>query len=198
MHKCSYLVRAVVLSGVALMAGCSTLPEGNPQAEGGVNAPIDHLFPLDIKTVVTQLVDDLLNSHAVAHNHPLVAFREINDKTSNRLDTKAFSNQIRDQLTSSGKVRLVADTGPEHLEIKTSVKVVPFRENGHPPSSRFWKPKASSYRLLGVMADAPVRKHDGDARGPYYRVTLSLLDMEGGELLWIEEKDNIGHAATQQ
>ena len=196
MNTRKYLGHAIALSITVFMAGCTTVPESGTPENG--TAVVDHVFPTDIKTVVDYLVHAMLKSYAVADGHPLVAFQEVTDKTGSHLDTKAISNQIRDELVSSGKVRLVADTG--HTNTVTSShdddNLRP-QDNGHPPTHRFRKPRASSYRLVGIIYDAPGKDTHSSATGQYYRMTLSLLDLSTGELIWIAEKENVGHSAKQ-
>ncbi len=189
MIKMRYLGRAALLSTVVLVVGCTTAPESDSSLGNGG----DHIYPTDLKTVINHLVDELLASHAVAKSHPQVAFAEVKDKTSNHIDAQAFSSQIRDQLTKSGKVRLVADSAPDNSATRVvGGKIVHYKENGHPPVHRFAKLTASSYRLLGIIADSPAGKSSNAAKGQYYRATLSLLDVDSGELIWIDEQENVG------
>ncbi|CAK0779400.1 penicillin-binding protein activator [Gammaproteobacteria bacterium] len=195
MSKCKYLGQLVVIALTLLMGGCATTSESDTQSETTTPAAIDYIFPIDLKTVVNNLVDALLKSHAIGYSQPLVAFGEINDKTNTHLDTKAISDQIRTQLTSSGKVRLVADNNDDKGERIKGGESSHRQDNGHPPAHRFSKLKATNYRLIGVVYDTPTKKYD--IKEQYYRLTLSLLDMDNGELIWIEEKENIEHRSSR-
>jgi len=196
-----YCGLAIVISVTLLMAGCATTtPESDTQTEGAVSSPVDVIFPTDLRTVVVHLVDDLLNSHAIGNQQPLVVFNEIIDKTNTHLDTKNISDQIRTQITNSGKVRLIADDKSDDGERpgygsgdKEEVSFR-FKDNGHPPSSKFHRLKATNYRLIGVVYDTPIKTYD--IKEQYYRMTLSLLEMNTEKLIWIEEKENVEHSSS--
>ncbi|CAK0768277.1 penicillin-binding protein activator [Gammaproteobacteria bacterium] len=195
-----YRSLAVAISITLFLTGCATTP--GDESATNATSPVDVVFPTDLQTVIVHLVDDLLNSHAIGNHQPLIAFNEVIDKTNTHLDTKGISDQIRTQLLNSGKVRLVADRKDDNNEgsgyssdNKNGEGHFRFQDNGHPPSSKFHRKKATNYRLIGVIHDTPFKKYN--IQEQYYRMVLSLLDMNSEELIWTDEKENVERGSSQ-
>lgn len=196
MNKIKPLGQAIVILISILMVSCSTTTpqpesESAPPLEKETTVtppPLDYVFPIGLQTLVANLVDVLLSSHAIGNNNPLVAFGEVKDKTSANLDVKEISNQIREQLTNSGKVRLVIDDDDHEINEEKEFRL---QNNSRPPKHRFDKLKSMNYRLIAVIYDTPLKKYNYDMAAHYYRITLSLLDKSNGDLIWIDEYDNV-------
>jgi len=193
---------------LTIIAGCTTAPESETDpgsevtSEPGYETPpemttkpsIEYVYPIGLRDLVRNLVNSLLDSHAIGNKQTLIAFGTVKDKTNLHLDTQAITQQIRDMLLDSGQVQLIDDNqGADEINLDKTFRA---RDNSRPLTSRFNKPKAKNYRLLAVIYDTPIKKYDLNEQ--YYRMTLSLLDLTSGELMWIEEQENLKRTTNNE
>ncbi|CAK0748283.1 penicillin-binding protein activator [Gammaproteobacteria bacterium] len=197
MNRNRYPYRVLAILFAVFIAGCATTPPESEQEsttgeEPGstttTTAPIERVFPIDLRTLVDHVVDALLESRAIGNHKPLIAVGEVKDKTNASLDVKEIGNQIKSRLINSEVVRITDDDGGNEINEDKNFRL---RDNNRPPKFRFDKLKSKNYRLIAVIHDTPPKKYDMTEK--YFRMTLSLLDTDSGELIWIEEKENVEH-----
>ncbi|CAK0763956.1 penicillin-binding protein activator [Gammaproteobacteria bacterium] len=180
--------RIVIVSLPLLMAGCASVPpESGPRTgfeaittdQGGGGVQVESsVQPIDLQTAVSYLSNALLNSTAIGKHYPSVTLEEIKDRTGQNIDVVSIRSQIQTQLSNSGKIG--SDMGYSYSDQQSS--------SSRAPKKKFAKRKSGSYRLLGAI----YRMQSLDGSGsPEYRMTLSLLDANSGDLMWVEERTRI-------
>jgi|GEM_PF-5463083 len=182
--------RIAIVSLPLLIAGCASVPPEpehgagfepitTDQSGGGVQVE-SSVQPIDLQTAVSYLLNALLNSTAIGSHYPSVTLEEIKDKTGQNIDVVSIRSQIQAQLLNSGKIG--SDTGYSYSDQQSS--------SNRTPKKKFAKRRSSSYRLLGALY--PMQNLDGSGNSsPEYRMTLSLLDANTGDLMWVEERTRI-------
>ena len=127
------------------------------------------------------------------NGRPVLFVDSIRNKSSEHIDTEALTDTMRTQLLRSGKFRFVdmskVAAVKEQLEYQqTSGQVDPAS------MVRLGKQTGAQYMLYGNLAS--IVKDNGKVKDVYYQMTMNLMDLENGELLWADQKEIRKQAKT--
>lgn len=175
--------------GALLLGGCSstTVSYGDPTATETVTADYGST---DLQGIATKMVDSMLSSPATrditAAGRPVMFMDSIRNKTSEHIDTEAVTDTIRTKLLASGQFRFVdmskVAAVKQQLEYQQSSGLVD-------PASmvRLGKQTGARYMMYGNLSS--IVKDNGKVKDVFYQMTMNLMDLQSGELVWADQKE---------
>ncbi|MGL5286354.1 MAG: penicillin-binding protein activator LpoB [Aeromonas sp.] len=181
---------ALALGITALMlGGCSSTTVSYGDATETETVTADY-GSTDLQGIATKMVDSMLSSPAAAEisaaGRPVMYMDSIRNKTSEHIDTEAITDTIRTKLLSSGKFRFVdmskVAAVKQQLEYQSSSGLVD-------PASmvRIGKQTGARYMMYGNLSS--IVKDNGKVKDVFYQMTMNLMDLQSGELVWADQKE---------
>jgi penicillin-binding protein activator len=171
-----------------LVSGCSTeVSYGDAKATETVTVDYGStdLQSMSAK-MVQSLIDSPITSDISSAGHPVLFVDSIRNKTSEHIDTEALTDTMRTQLLRSGKYRFVdmskVAAVKEQLEYQQAGGMVD-------PASmvRMGKQTGAHYMLYGNLAS--IVKNNGKVKDVFYQLTMNLMDLTSGELIWADQQE---------
>ncbi len=187
MKMSRYSLLAMAMS-VVLVSGCSTeVTYGDAKETETVT--VDY-GSTDLQTLSGKMVQSLIDSSATreigANGRPVLFVDSIRNKSSEHIDTEALTDTMRTQLLRSGKYRFVDMTKvqavKEQLEYQQQSGMVD-------PAAmvRLGKQTGAQYMLYGNLAS--IVKDNGKVKDVFYQLTMNLMDLQSGELVWADQQE---------
>ncbi|MGL4205986.1 MAG: penicillin-binding protein activator LpoB [Aeromonadaceae bacterium] len=178
----------VVAISAALISGCST-EVSYGDAKETETVTVDY-GSTDLQTLSSKMVQSLIESPATsemgAKGRPVLFVDSIRNKSSEHIDTEALTDTMRTQLLRSGKYRFVDMTKvqavKEQLEYQQQSGMVD-------PAAmvRLGKQTGAQYMLYGNLAS--IVKDNGKVKDVFYQLTMNLMDLQSGELVWADQQE---------
>ena len=179
----------LILTGALLLGGCSSTTVSYGDATETETVTVDY-GSSDLQAIADKMADSMLASPATseiaAGGRPVMFMDSIRNKTSEHIDTEAITDTLRTKLLSSGKFRFVdmskVSAVKQQLEYQQSSGMVD-------PASmvRLGKQTGARYMVYGNLAS--IVKDNGKVKDVYYQMTMNLMDLQNGELLWADQKE---------
>ncbi|MES9858629.1 MAG: penicillin-binding protein activator LpoB [Sedimenticola sp.] len=192
MKRASTLLTAVTLG--LLLTGCQTTSQSvyqDPKQESIVKTTRFQAY--DVGKVTDKMIDSMLMSDYPFKpgTRQVVRWAGVKNKTNQHLDTKMITNRIRTQLVRSGRVRLVSDDGENDIRKSIANERKLSRSSAASATTRRQTGlmSASAFKLYGDIQE--IASRDSNAKSSAYLVTINLIDVETGELIWADEKEII-------
>lgn len=182
-----YSLLAMVMTAL-LASGCSTeVTYGDAKETETVT--VDY-GSTDLQTLSNKMVQSLIDSSASseigAKGRPVLFVDSIRNKSSEHIDTEALTDTMRTQLLRSGKYRFVdmskVQSAKEQLEYQQQSGMVD-------PAAmvRLGKQTGAQYMLYGNLAS--IVKDNGKVKDVFYQLTMNLMDLQSGELVWADQQE---------
>jgi len=191
---------AVAASAVLLLGACtSSLKYEDPDKVETVNIDFGST---DLKTLSSSMVQSMIASPALSYiekpgadKRLIVYTAGVNNRTSEHIDTTGITDSIRTALLQSGRFRLAAtqqgqdDLGEQVRFQQGSGRVDPEQ------AKAFGKQIGADVVLLGNLRsiEKSKRRNLEDAGKKtddvWYQFVLELVNIETGEIVWMNEKD---------
>ena len=173
----------LILTSALLLGGCSstTVSYGDPTETETVT--VDY-GSSDLQA--DSMLASPATSEITAGGRPVMFMDSIRNKTSEHIDTEAITDTIRTKLLRAGKFRFVdmskVAAVKQQLEYQQSSGMVD-------PASmvRLGKQTGARYMVYGNLAS--IVKDNGKVKDVYYQMTMNLMDLQNGELLWADQKE---------
>ena len=186
----------LILTGALLLGGCSSTTVSYGDATETETVTVDY-GSSDLQAIADKMADSMLASpvtgEITAGGRPVMFMDSIRNKTSEHIDTEAITDTLRTKLLSSGKFRFVdmskVSAVKQQLEYQQSSGMVD-------PASmvRLGKQTGARYMVYGNLSS--IVKDNGKVKDVYYQMTMNLMDLENGELLWADQKEIRKQAKT--
>lgn len=141
----------------------------------------------DLKLMGEKMVGSLLESGAVT-GRPIIWVSDVQNNTSEYIDTQGLLDKISVALLKSGRIRLVDRQALS--KIAQEKMLVDFRRIDVQDAVKIGKVVGADYVLLGNLMSIE-HKDDGffgDDKLIYYKFTMRLVSMDS-EIVWMEEKE---------
>lgn len=144
----------------------------------------------DLQMIAQQMVDDLLTFPPVvqltANRRPVVFVDQVQNRTTEHIDTESVTDSIRTKLIQSGKFRFVDMKVVENVR-----KQLDFQQDSgmvDPETAvRVGNQVGAEFMLYGALTS--IVKRDGKTKDVYYKFTLNLMNLESGIIEWSSEKE---------
>ena len=189
--------RINLLAGILLivLAGCQTTSPttGNGDVSYGdakaVETVTTDLGSTDIQMIAEKMTQSLIQHPIVQglikKKQPLVA-SPVQNKTSEYFDTALITDTIRTQLQKNG-VRYAVDTSNMQNQTDELTRQTQTGLYDKSKSVKIGKMQGAKYRLDGSVSS--IIKKNSSTKDVYYKVNLSLTEIETGISEWSEEKE---------
>lgn len=186
---------------LALAGACSSIQRDDPRKVENVNIDFGST---DLQEMADKMVQSFLSSPGLQYlDHPgkgedkrIVLYTgNVNNRTSEHIDTASITDTIRTSLLKSGRVRIAASSqGQDELGSQVrfqmeSGRVDPnlIREFGRQIGA-----DAVMYGNLRSIEKEKDRSLESGGRKTddvYYKFTLEVVNIETAEVIWMEEKE---------
>jgi uncharacterized protein (TIGR02722 family) len=190
-YRMHLLAGAMILA----LAGCQTsspttgtsgVSYGDAKA---VETVTTELGSTDIQMTTEKMIQSLIQ-HPVVQNlikreQPLVA-SPVQNKTSEYFDTSLITDSIRTQLQKNGVIYAVDE---KNMQNQTNELMRQSQSGLYDKSKsvKVGKMQGARYRLDGSVSS--IVKKTADMKDVYYKINLTLIDIETGLSRWSEEKE---------
>jgi penicillin-binding protein activator len=184
----------VVLITAWVFSGCASKSKYVDPSELRDN-PALSFNPNDLQMLAERMAQSLIDTDVFKDKEkPIVRITEVKNKTSEHIDTKAITDKVRTALIKSRKVRFVSDKSEDYIR---KDQLNEFKDQNDPDGLgafidetaklRIGKMKGPKFHLFGEIVS--ISNSTSDGKDVYYKMTLSLLNLEEGLLDWSEEKE---------
>lgn len=154
----------------------------------------------DKKAIVSDMVQSLLTKHPLVRStdRPVLIVYGIANRTSEHISTSAITDDIRQSLLESGRVRFVNETQRKNIESETS-----YQYGGSVAAeTRITKARqvGASYMLTGTLRSIE-KKQPRQWRLTkkvmmYYSLNLELTDIQTGLIEWADSTEVIRESSS--
>jgi len=195
MRKALFLWGGLLL--LVLLAGCSVTTREIAPDEKVIYDEGYHFS--DKKAIVADMSKSLLSKHPIVRStdRPVVIVYGVANRTSEHISTSAITDDIRQALLESGRVRLVNETQRKNIEKETS-----YQYGGSVAAeTRIQKARqvGARYMLTGTLRSIR-KKQEAQARLTkrtlqYYSLNMELTDIQTGLIEWADSTEVIREAS---
>ena len=187
-------IMIVIVIAFGIFSGCAAKSKYVEPAEVRDN-PALSFNPNDLQMLAERMAQSLIDTDIFkGKEKPIVRITELRNKTSEHIDTKAITDKVRTALVKSRKVRFVADKKEDYAR---KDQLNEFKDQNDPnglgafmdenAKLKIGKMKGPKFHLFGEIIS--ISNSNSDGKDVYYKMTLSLLNLEEGLLDWSEEKE---------
>jgi penicillin-binding protein activator len=150
----------------------------NVEAENTLD---DQWSETDMQKIVQKLVGNLTNHRSVAASKrpPVIMVTQLQNKTSEHIDTQSVMDMVRVELTNSGRVAFVDKEAREDVSAEYE-----YQEGNMDEASKKTKggQTGADYILNGRLDS--ITKEVGNDKTVYYKVTLNLTNLKTNLVEW--------------
>ncbi|HES76682.1 MAG TPA: penicillin-binding protein activator LpoB [bacterium] len=185
-----------IATALVLLAGCATT-EGPITAGSGnvtygdakaVETVTNQFGSTDLQTIAEAMSRSMLQSAPVTRNNrPRVTIDEVQNKTSEYIDTRSITDTVRSQLLKSGQVRFVADINQMQGQTDELMRQNQTGLYKKSTTKKIGNMTGADYRVTGNISS--IVKRSSDVKDVYYKFSLMLMNIETGEIEWADEKE---------
>lgn len=184
--KTSLLVVSAVVATISLTGCAEKVSYGDPEAVETVNVDFGST---DLQKIANNMTDSLLASGfsqklSAKGETPVIYVEGIKNKTSEHIDTESITNSISTKLLQSGKFQFVGMT-----RVNAVRKQLNYQNNSgmvDPNKAvQFGHQVGAQYMLYGNLSS--IVKSNSSTKDVYYKMTMRLMDLKTGLLVWADE-----------
>ena len=175
---------SALMIGLVVFVGCRSVTR--PDAGEEVVKVVD-FGSKDFQLIVEKMVDSLISVQIGADpsRRPICYIHRLGNRTSEHIDTQAMLKTIRTRLIRAGKFTFVDPT--QRPEILKQLEDQSSDLIDQSTAVKYGRLLGADYFLYGDISSITAKA--GRKRGVYYNVTLNLLDIERGAIIWADEKE---------
>ncbi|HEX7675599.1 MAG TPA: penicillin-binding protein activator LpoB [Bdellovibrio sp.] len=185
--KTKLMLSAVVVSMMALSAcGPQAFVKGQYDDVDRENNLNDQWSETDMQKAVHDLVASALNSPSLsqAKKMPVVMVTNLQNKTSEHIDTQSIMDMVRVELMKSGRVGFIDKEAREDIsseyDYQNSGKV--SKETAKGPGGQIGADYIINGRLDSIVQEV------GKDKSVYYKLTLNLTNLKTSMISWSDQK----------
>ena len=178
---------AVVVSFLALSAcGPQAFVKGQYDDVDRENNLNDQWSETDMQKAVHDLVGSALGSASLSQSKkmPVVMVTNLQDKTSEHIDTQSIMDMVRVELMKSGRVGFIDKEAREDIsseyDYQNSGKVSQETKKG--PGGQIGADYIINGRLDSIVQEV------GKDKSVYYKLTLNLTNLKTSMITWSDQK----------
>lgn len=181
------LVSSFFVSGIFLNSCANKVSYGDA---GAVETVTTDFGSTDLQQTSVTLVDSLLTFDPLVkvfeNRRPVLFIDNLQNSTSEHIDTVSITDTISTKLINTGKFRFVDMTKVnavrQQYDYQTKSGLV-----SEETSVKIGRQIGAEYMLYGNISS--IIKRDSKTKDSYYKVTLKLMDIESGIIEWQGEKE---------
>lgn len=169
-----------------LACGPSAFVKGQYDDVNKENLLNDQWSETDMQVVVKAMVDSMTAHPSIANAKklPIVMVTNLQNKTSEHIDTQSIMDMVRVDLTNSGKVAFVDKEARQDISNEYD-----YQNSGmvaHESKKTAGGQTGADYIINGRL-DSIVQEVGKD-KSVYYKITLNLTNLKTGIITWTNQK----------
>jgi len=186
MSTTSKLILAVVAALALSSCGPKAFVKGQYDDVERENLMDDQWSETDMQVAVKTMVDSMVTHPSItnAKKMPIVMVTNLQNKTSEHIDTQSIMDMVRVDLTNSGKVAFVDKEARQDIsneyDYQNSGMVGDETKKG--PGGQTGADFIINGRLDSIV------KEVGKDKSVYYKLTLNLTNLKTGVISWTNQK----------
>ncbi len=187
--KKSLLMKIMALTALLTLAGCGpkAFVKGQYDDVERQNLLNDQWSETDMQVVVKSMVDSLVKHPTIsgAKNPPDVIVTQLQNKTSEHIDTQSIMDMIRVELTNSGKVSFLDKEARKDISDEYD-----YQNSGMvtPESKKSAGGQVGADFIINGRLDSIVQEVGKD-KTVYYKLTLNLTNIKTSRISWTAQKE---------
>ena len=189
--KKNNIVIGLSLVGAVLLSGCSTKTQYD-DINGQDTTNVEFNLT-DLRTTTEKMVDELLDAKAIkritAVDRPTLFFSNIKNETHEHINTNMLANTVQTKLIKSDIFQFT-----DMNQIKDIKEQAGYQNDSgmvdHNTAIKLGKQVGAKYMLYGAFQDIDQtgKKGFSNVRSKAYVITLKMIDLETGIVIWQENK----------
>ena len=189
-----FSMKSVFLKIFALVSIAAALPACGPKAfvkgeyqdPNAQNLMNDQWSETDMQVVVKNMVDSMVahRSIADAHKMPILMVTNLQNKTSEHIDTQSIMDMVRVELTNSGRVTFVDKEARQDISNEYD-----YQNSGmvSGESKKTAGGQIGADYIVNGRLDSIVQEVGKD-KTVYYKITLNMTNLKTGLTAWTNQK----------
>ncbi len=187
----SFVVMVPLVMGVAsLLSSCSSSFQGDYGDPNKAQILDDKWNPTDAQLTVTKMIKDMGaaswvqnwrdDAHKIGTDRPFVLVADMENRTSEIIDTKAVFEDLRSQILNDGKVRFIDGGLRQQIlnEYKYQQSGIVRKEGVKGPGNQH----GADFFLAGAISS--IVSQQGGKSSIQYQIEMKLTNISTGELVW--------------
>ena len=189
MFKMSVRFFVVLTALVAVFTSCGpkAFVKGQYDDTQRENLMNDQWSETDMQVSVKSMVDSLVTHNAIANakKMPTVMVTNLQNKTSEHIDTQSIMDMVRVELSNSGKVQFVDKEAREDIsnEYDYQNSGMVSDETKKTPGGQVGADFIINGRIDSIVQEV------GKDKTVYYKLTLNLTNLKTGIISWTNHKE---------
>jgi hypothetical protein len=183
----SISILAITVSALVLSScGPKAFVKGDYEDPEKANLMNDQWSETDMQTVVRDLVGSLTVHPAIkdSKNPPVVMVTQLQNKTSEHIDTQSVMDMVRVDLMKTGKVGFIDKEARQDIsdEYNYQNSGMVAKETKKGPGGQTGADFIINGRLDSIVQEV------GKDKTVYYKVTLNMTNLKTGMIVWTDNK----------
>ena len=179
-----------VLFAGALLAGCASNGKVSYVDPQGVDTTSINFNSTDLQTTTQKMAGGMLSSGAVARitdndKQPVVFFSTIRNETAEHINASMLANTVSTEIINSGKFRFT-----DMSQVKQMKEQMDYQAQSgmidQNTATKMGQQIGAQYMIYGSIAD--MNSMNSDQRSLYYLITLKMIDLKSGIIVWQDQK----------
>jgi len=130
-------------------------------------------------------IDEWMRTHE--DERPIIVVGNVQNQTEDYINPDLMTDPLREELLNSGRVRVFVE---RDLRDELREERISTQEFSRPEYIRKVADEISAdFMMLGRMKDQKERSRDQKRVISFYQVTLELINVESGEVVWIQTEE---------
>lgn len=180
------LVVAVMSALILSSCGEKAFVKGDYEDPEKTNLMNDQWSETDMQTVVRDLVASLSSHPAIkdAKTPPVVMVTQLQNKTSEHIDTQSVMDMVRVELMKGGRVGFIDKEARQDIadEYNYQNSGMVSKETKKGPGGQTGADFIINGRLDSIVQEV------GKDKTVYYKVTLNMTNLKSGMIVWSDNK----------
>jgi uncharacterized protein (TIGR02722 family) len=182
------LITLVSVSLLGLTAcGPKAFVKGQYDDVNRENLMNDQWSETDMQVIVKSMVDSLVKHPSIANakKPPVVMVTNLQNKTSEHIDTESIMDMVRVELTNSGQISFVDKQAREDISNEYD-----YQNNGSTSAETKKAPggQIGADFIINGRLDA-LTQEVGKDKSVYYKLTLNMTNLKTGIITWTNHKE---------
>lgn len=185
MKKVSFCLAVVSVLGLS-SCGPQAFVKGQYDDVNRENLMNDQWSETDMQVVVKSMVDSLVQHPSIANakTPPIVMVTNLQNKTSEHIDTQSIMDMVRVDITNSGKVAFVDKEAREDISNEYD-----YQNNGSVSGETKKSPggQIGADYIINGRLDSIVQEVGKD-KSVFYKLTLNMTNLKTSIITWTNQK----------
>jgi len=146
----------------------------------------------DLQEITSKMAKRLVNNEPIKSktNKPIIIVYNIDNRTSQHIDTKGLADSLRTKLFKTHKVKFINRTQRKNIEQELKYQ---YQSGNVDPNLRAEKAKQVgaeyilSGRIMSITKEQPKQFRFKKKKLKYYKLTLELTDIKTNIVEWMDE-----------